>query len=213
VFLAIHFTDMYKNDYEVFKLSNTINKISPYSTADFGDLEIDFKLYGKTKSLENDIVNARAIILTDNLISWVDNEDFKIIQAKKGYKNNNNSKEIDEYLSIYNLNIEKLKNDIFNNSLFQISENYLSKDEIEIKLPRLLVNLNPIFTINSLNSLERIKPDKTILNGDYVELTFLKNIPEDKKINFFINTDKFILNWSFKFTEDKKIIESEFKII
>ena len=207
VFLCIHFTDMYKIDYEVFKLDNTINTIPAYSTADFGDLEIDFSLYGKEKSLDKDIVNARAIILTDNLISWVDAEDFKIIKAKKGYQNNVEINRINQYLSLYNLNDNKLNELIKNKSKLEINESYLSKDEIKISLPRLLVNFNPIFSINDLNTVEAIRPSKKILNGDFVELTFKNNVPEDKKISLFISTSKFILNWDFNFSDDKIILD------
>ena len=207
VFLCIHFTDMYKSDYEVFKLDNTINTIPAYSTADFGDLQIDFSLYGKEKSLDKDIVNARAIILTDNLISWVDAEDFKIIKAKKGYQNNVEINRINQYLSLYNLNDNKLNELIKNKSKLEINESYLSKDEIKISLPRLLVNFNPIFSINDLNTVEAIRPSKKILNGDFVELTFKNNVPEDKKISLFISTSKFILNWDFNFSDDKIILD------
>ncbi|MBZ9628167.1 hypothetical protein LB450_08660 [Psychroflexus sp. CAK1W] len=211
VFLCVHFTDMYKSDYEVFKVENTINTIPAYSTADFGDLEIDFNLYGKQKSLDEDIVTARAIILTDDLIAWVDEKDFKIIKAKEAYKNNTDLETVNRYLSKQNLNDSQLKYEIVNNSIIEINEKYIGTDEIKLFIPRKIINFNPIFSINELNTVEGLKPDRVKLNGSYVELTFLKNIPEDKKIDFYINTEKFIINWEFEFTNDNKFINSDFK--
>lgn len=213
VFLCIHFTDMYKDDYEVFKLENTINTINPNSIADFGDLEIDFSLYGKKKNLNEDVVTARAIILTDNLISWVDKEDFKIIKAKKSYQKGTNLEKLDDYLSVYDMNQNLLINEIISNSTYNIDKSYFGDDNFTLILPRNLVNYNPIFSISPLNNNNMIKPKSYILNGDNIEVTFPINLSKIKKIDFYINTDKFIVNWIFEISEDNKFKNSQINFL
>ncbi|HZJ35777.1 MAG TPA: hypothetical protein VFD29_04055, partial [Gillisia sp.] len=79
---------------------------------DFGDIEIDFELYGKKKELDKDIVNARAIIVTDQIVSWVDAKDFKINGIKEAYDNyerqeKQNSDNLKEYYEAVGLDWDK----------------------------------------------------------------------------------------------------------
>ena len=72
VFLCIHYTDMYKDEYDVVKVPKTMNIIPKHSTADLDTLRITYP--GKTYE---DITRIRAIAVTDDRICWVDDVDYK----------------------------------------------------------------------------------------------------------------------------------------
>ena len=63
-------------------MPNTINKINPHSSADL-DIDLNFEINGKQKNAKDDIVHVRSIVLTDNIITWIDKDEFKITEIKK----------------------------------------------------------------------------------------------------------------------------------
>lgn len=154
LFLAVHFTDMYKDDYEVFKVENTLSSIEPFSEADFGDVELDFEIYGKKKSADKDIVNIRAIMVTNNRVSYIDQQDFKINKIWEQLLNNQtatrNFSGLQKYHDAIGFDWNKVCEIIEEKSEFEFSSSLIGKDKIKIKLPRDLVNLNPFFSINHL---------------------------------------------------------------
>lgn len=209
VFLCLHFTDMYKDDYEVFKVKTTVSNIEPHSVADFGDVEIDFELYGKKKDVDKDIVSARAIIVTDDIVSWVDEEDFKITNLKAQenfYQNIEGSRErYSKYESELGLDWENLSQVIEKESSFEANKSYIGKDNIIVKLPRSLVEFNPLFSINQLSVKEKVLPSAFRLNGPSIELEFDHNIPAGEDIELFLNSKKINIKWVISFDEEKKI--------
>jgi hypothetical protein len=209
VFLCLHFTDMYKDDYEVFKVENTVSNIEPNSEADFGNIEIDFELYGKKKEVDKDIVSARAIIVTDQIVSWVDAKDFKINGIKEAYdyyekENKQNSDNLKQYYEAVGLDWEKTIKVVKTNSEFVVEPGLIGKDKFKVKLPRDLVVLNPLFTINELGVNESVLPSKVKINGPYIELEFAYNIPDDKIIVFYLNSRRTKIKWKIKLDEDEQ---------
>ena len=195
VFLCLHFTDMFKDDYEVFKVDNTFSNIEPNTEADFGDIEIDFKLYGKEKEVDKDIVSARAIIVTDKIVSWVDAKDFKINKIKEANdyyekQNSGNAEDLKRYYQAVGLNWKETWTGMKKKSRFKVESSLISKDKIKVKLPRDLAVLNPLFSINELGLNEAVLPSDVKLNGPFIEVEFSYNIPENKQINFFLNSKK-----------------------
>lgn len=216
-FLCIQFTDMYKDDYEVFKLGTTVNTIKPQKIASFDDFEINYELYGKTKSKVDDIVSARAIIVTDDIIAWVDQEDFKIKSIISGF----------DHYSLKDEAVDKLK-EFFNSS--KISESEIAKietasidvatnlstfltDELVLKLPRGLALLNPYFSLNPLDMEEAVKPSEVKLNGQNIEVSFKNNIPKNDKLEFYLNSDELLIKWLIEFDDNKKVKSIESVII
>jgi tetratricopeptide (TPR) repeat protein len=209
VFLCLHFTDMYKDDYEVFKLDNTISNIEANTEANFGDIEINFELYGKQKEVDKDIVSARAIIVTDEIVSWVDAKDFKINGIKEAndyYEKQEaqKSEKLHKYYEAVGLDWEKTKKGIISKSKFIIEPNLIGKDKFKVKLPRDLAVLNPLFSINEIGLEEAILPSTVKLNGPYIEIEFGYNIPENKKINFYLNSRKTKIKWNVKLDDNQK---------
>ena len=192
IFLCIHLTDMYKDHYEVIKLPTTINKIKPHSSADFGEVDFDITLNGKIKNAKDDIVHVRSIVLTDDLITWIDNEEFKL----KVMRNNQNyfsdlqldSNYISKIYESLNLTTDELLQKINKEIKFNVVDSYFGDNVLKVKLPRLLTYLNPIFSINELASEEVVLPSSSELKGKNINLDFDLDTEENKNIRLIINT-------------------------
>ncbi len=79
--LCIHFTDMVREDYEAISSPKTVPVLPAGETTDFGQLEFDFELFGKQKTVE-DIVEARAVLISNEAVIWVDTQPFKEARLK-----------------------------------------------------------------------------------------------------------------------------------
>ena len=73
LFLCIHFTDMYKDEYHVVKVPQTMSIIEPNEEIKMTDVPLGYrdKTYG-------DITRIRAIAMTDDRLCWVDDIGFSL---------------------------------------------------------------------------------------------------------------------------------------
>lgn len=72
VFLCMHYTGMYTDDYEIIKIAEDKNIIEPFTEATFDEVALE----GGHKTSE--ITHIRAIVMTDNQIGWVDTPTMKL---------------------------------------------------------------------------------------------------------------------------------------
>ena len=70
IFLCIHATNMYKDDYRVVRVGESKNAIDAYGVATFDEIDI-------SPHDINDITRMRAIVMTDDKICWVDSPQAK----------------------------------------------------------------------------------------------------------------------------------------
>jgi hypothetical protein len=183
---------MYKDNYEVFKIPTTINKIKPHSSVEFGEIDIDFKLLGKNKNAKDDIVFIRSIVLTDDLITWIDKDEFKITEIKKSqnYYSENSESDINlnnKYKPL-GISAEDILKTIKDEVSVNIEESYIGDDKIKMKLPRILSYLNPVFSINELADKEVVFPKLSELNGKNIDLEFNYDLEDSSKINFHVSS-------------------------
>ncbi len=229
VFLCIHYTDMYKDDYDVVKVPVTKNRIGRHEEVDLSTVKLDYN--GKKV---NDITRVRAIVMTDDKICWVDDvkeKERKVIEnfAAK-YTNSNvidNAKK--NYLSDLSVDASTLKKAIEEgtriNGAASVLENatstvqawtkkginmltdlitsdnsaketvdYLfeasSGTELRIELPRILVFIDPEFSINPIQDEEVGKrPEESVLAGSYIKLKFKHTIGAGETVPLFIYSD------------------------
>lgn len=229
VFLCIHYTDMYKDDYDVVKIPTTKNRISRHEETDLGTVKLTYD----NKKVD-DITRVRAIVMTDDQICWVDEvkeKERKVIEHfAAGYSKSNvidNAKK--NYLSDLSIDVSTLKKTIeegirINGSattlesasitlkswaksgIATISGMFSSSDEtksslenlweetsgsdLKIELPRLLVFIDPEFSINPIQDEEiSIKPVESFLAGPYIKLKFEYAIETGKIIPLYIYSD------------------------
>ena len=209
VFLCLHLTDMYKDDYVVIKMPATRNYIEPHSVADFGKVEIDIELYNKKKNANNDIVTSRAIILTDDIITWVDEVDFKINRIKQSFDHYSNiikpSVEFDKFYATFGINGENVLKSVKNETSIESKIRLIGKDLLIIKLPRNLVLLNPYFSINEIDTKEAVFPSSLNLNGSTIDIQIEQKIPKNDSLDFYLTSEKAKMKWIIFFDQDGNV--------
>ena len=125
VFLCIHYTDMYKDDYDVVKVPITKNRIGKHEEVDLSTVKLDYN--GKKVS---DITHVRAIVMTDDKICWVDEvkeKDRKVIEhfAAKYSRSNVIDNARKNYLSDLSVDVSTLKKAIEESIRINGSENLI----------------------------------------------------------------------------------------
>ena len=177
VFLCIHFTDMYDEDYYVIKLP-TINRIPVRGSIDLENVEFDYLEKGF-----GDIAKVRAIAMTDTKICWIDNVynatdnvdyneehsvNYQILSAKL---DSSALRSRDAYLASIKMSDEMFKTDILNiTRVTHVEKKNLLKSNqhfLNVELPRELILLNPTFTCN-----QTLMPVENYLKGSYIHLSF-----------------------------------------
>ncbi len=74
--LALHLTDMHVDDYETLVAGETAPVLGPHAATSFGTTEITLPVDGVVKTVD-DIVAARAILVSNEAVVWVDTTEFK----------------------------------------------------------------------------------------------------------------------------------------
>ena len=206
VFLCIHYTDMYKDEYDVVKVPKTLNIIEPRSTADLETVELKYK----DKNYD-DITRIRAIAMTDDRICWIDEVKYKEAKAlapNRGDNSNLNQwqqRDREEYLSNYSLEPLKLQKALRTGitvlppevdpteekSTWKSIKGWVSHPDntLSIELPRTLVMADPVFSIRPLDANDALQPDENYLSGTSIHLHF-DYVPElDEVLPLYIYTE------------------------
>ena len=71
LFLCIHYTDMYKDEYDVVKVPQTVSIIEPDEEIEIKDVPLGYR-----EKKYTDITRIRAIAMTDDRLCWVDDIGF-----------------------------------------------------------------------------------------------------------------------------------------
>ncbi len=207
---------MYKDDYLVKKVETTINSIEPHSKVDFGKIQLDYEIYGKKKNRIDDIVSVRAIIMTDNLIIWVDQDQVKrneILNQTLVAKTSRQS--FEKMDNLYHLKQKvsgkKLLNEVDSRVSFDKEEKIgwkiMKGINIDKKMvfhfPRVLEAVNPYFSFGSLNKKSRILPTSVSLNGDAIDVEFEKSDSlKAKTVPLFVSSKYGSFYLDVQFDED-----------
>ncbi len=183
LFLCLHLTDMYKDEYQVKKMETTVNNIEPHSVADFGKLQLDYEIYGKKKNSVSDIVSVRAVIMTDSLIIWVDEDKVKRtnILDKMGSRMNRKSFEKKNFFYMdKNWNGKQFADYVRSATSAEMKDrmgllgSVMGSKNMAFHFPRFLDGLNPYFSFGLLNNKDAVMPVSVVLNGDHIDVEFEK---------------------------------------
>lgn len=223
LFLCLHLTDMYKDEYQVKKMETTVNNIEPHSVADFGRLQLDYEIYGKKKNNVSDIVSARAIIMTDSLIIWVDEDKVKRTNVLNNIKKKTNRTSFEKKNFKYmgkKWNGKSFADFVQSQSSVEIKDkegllgSVMGSKKIVFHFPRILDGLNPYFSFGQLNNKDAIMPISVILNGDHIDVEFEKQSSFANTVKpLFISSAEgmFYMDVSFDEKGDvKKVSEMKF---
>ena len=205
VFLCIHYTDMYKDEYDVVKVPRTMNIIPKHSTAELDTVRIS---YGDKKF--DDITRIRAIAVTDDRICWVDDVDYKqnrVLDFLRGGRTADEKlrQDKEEFLSSYSLNPDKLQKTLKQGVTVLPPEDDPAEEkgfwdkvggwftfpdnDLKIELPRVLTMLDPVFSLRAIDGEDALAPEENYLGGTSIHLVF-DYVPQyEEKLPLFIYSD------------------------
>ena len=189
VFLCIHYTDMYKDEYDVIKVPHTANIIAKHTTADLDTVVLRYP--GKTYK---DITRIRAIAMTDDRICWVDDVNYKQSHALSFLRGGQRDASAlqaqarEEYLRTYSLEPQKLRRTLQEGITILPPEEDPTADrswwdtflswfsspdnDLKLELPRVLAMTDPVFSLHPLDSDAAITPEENYLSGTVIRLRF-----------------------------------------
>lgn len=169
LFLCIHFTDSYKDNYQVFKVPDALNSLAPYSEKDFEEpLEVMYEWLGNKKIVPDDIVKLRGVIITDDIVSWIDEKGFKFQTAKDRSQEYNKLK----------TDLPKELISVLEKSEISVDQGYVYND-IVFTVPKELINSEPYVTINDINSINPIQSKSKQIDGQKLVYKFRTRVSVD----------------------------------
>jgi len=211
VFLCFHFTDMYKTEYHVVRVP-TLNRINGNERAEMGEIELNYR----DKSF-NDITRVRAIALTDNTICWIDN-----VYNADTHTNYNptysasvaelagsaSMKQRQHYFASMNETAATIRESLLRNTDVQVEDNsnlFKKHSLLHIRLPRIVVMLDPVYVLNG-----SISPEEDYLQGTVAHLVF-KDVPlqADNQLTIKSVYTSYVLHFAQKNDSTFKVTEVE----
>jgi len=174
LYLCIHFTDTYKDSYQVFRVPNALNNIDAFSEKKFEDpVVIDYNWLDTEKKVPDDIVRLRGVIITNDIVSWIDEDSFKFNEAKENFSKN----------GIGNTNFSSTILESISQADVQVDRGYVFND-VSFIIPKNILEIDPYITINNINSINSVRPASKFIDGDQLVYKFRtrKNIEDLKEI-------------------------------
>jgi len=175
--LALHLTDMFPGQYAAVPAPQTVPAVVAHDQTDFGALEPELQVGGVVKTVD-DIVQHRAILISDEAVFWVDTDEFKIAEAEELRKER---KAVQAGLrpepapkptlaskglrSTYDALVSGLSQGVD----LQIEQKYGS-DNVLVHLPRELSILRPVFRLKYGDQL--VVAEDNLIEGDQIVLRF-----------------------------------------
>lgn len=205
IFLCLHYTDMYKDEYDVQKLPS-VNIIKHNDKTEIGVVKLNYE-----NKKYNDITRIRAIAMTDDKICWIDNVDYKYMKASEmAVKENKSNSHLaalkQQLLEDFDINNDKLLSiiedgikiyaSVSDGNLWHDMKNdvknlVVGKDKnLRIELPRILSIIDPVFSIYEINSADKsIRPTENYLSGSNICLEFDFQPNEEDSLPLYIYSD------------------------
>jgi hypothetical protein len=209
IFLCLHYTDMYKDEYDVQKLPS-VNIIKHHDKTEIGVVKLNYE-----DKKYNDITRIRAIAMTDDKICWIDNVDYKYMKAQETSRSSSgkNRKSDESITSVkkqlledFDVDNGKLQSiiqegmkvygtasdgNLWNDVKRDVKNLVTGKDKkLRIELPRILTLIDPVFSLYQLNDKDKsVRPSENYLSGSNIRLKFDYEPKQDETIPLYIYSD------------------------
>ena len=209
IFLCLHYTDMYKDEYDVQKLPS-VNIIKHHDKTEIGVVKLNYE-----DKKYNDITRIRAIAMTDDKICWIDNVNYKYMKAQESARSSSGkNKKSDEsvtsvkkqLLEDFDVDNGKLQSiiqegmkvygtasdgNLWNDVKRDVKNLVTGKDKkLRIELPRILTLIDPVFSLYQLNDKDKsVRPSENYLSGNNIRLKFDYEPKQDETIPLYIYSD------------------------
>lgn len=180
--LALQFTDMYAGDYEAVPAPATVPSVNAKTQTSFGAIEIKSEVFGKPKTV-SDIVVHRAILVSDEAVSWVDTDKYRIAESEK-FREQKRTREAlagaagDKPKVVHPLakhhpefggTVDSLLEGAQKVASLEMESKY-GADNLVVKLPKELSILRPIFRMRYGDQL--FEATDNVIEGDRIALRF-----------------------------------------
>lgn len=159
--LALHMTDMHPGDYDVIKAGETQAAVLAHDTTPYGAVPVEVDVFGTKKGVK-DVVEHRAILISDEAVSWVDTEVYKIAEADAFRK-------AAAATPTDGATTARVRDAIARSAQMHWTSS-LGKDTIEVTLPREVSLLAPTFRLKVGDTV--LTPTSKDLGDDGVTLRF-----------------------------------------
>ena len=227
IFLCLHYTDMYKDEYDVQKLPS-VNIIKHNDKTEIGVVKLT---YGDKKY--NDITRIRAIAMTDDKICWIDNVNYKYMKASETAAKTKKAGESkagelpsakQQLLDDFNVDNGKLQSiiqegmkvygtvsdgNLWNDVKQDVKNLVTGKDrKLRIELPRILSIIDPVFSLYQVNDKDRgIRPSENYLSGSSIRLKFDYEPKQEETIPLYIYSDFADFKVTIRFEGGKPVVK------
>ena len=225
VFLCIHYTDMYRDEYDVIRVPMAAGRLEAHSSVDLDTVGLHYP--GKTYE---DIARIRAIVVADKEICWVDNVDYKkdrVLEALHGGRSSVSQQQQearDEYLRNYSLDPRRLMATVKEGLRVLPPEEdpeaekgwwesflgwFSSPDNtLKIELPRVLSRTNPLFTLNAIDQQDALSPVSNEIYGTKISLHFDYEPTLAEVLTLYVYNDVQNFKVSIKYFGERSEVES-----
>ncbi|MBR1668623.1 MAG: hypothetical protein IJ693_10160 [Bacteroidaceae bacterium] len=223
IFLCLHYTDMYKDEYDVQKLPS-VNIIKHNDKTEIGVVKLNYE-----DKKYNDITRIRAIAMTDDKICWIDNVDYKYMKAAQAAGTTSpSSKSVmpakQQLLEDFNVDNGKLQSiiergmkvygtvsdgNLWNDVKRDVKNLVTGKDKkLRIELPRILSIIDPVFSLHQINDKDKaIRPSENYLSGSNIRLKFDYEPKQNETIPLYIYSDFANFKVTVKFEDGKPVVK------
>ena len=227
IFLCLHYTDMYKDEYDVQKLPS-VNIIKHHDKTEIGVVKLNYE-----DKKYNDITRIRAIAMTDDKICWIDNVDYKYMKAQETARNSSGKSRDSgkstasakqQLLEDFNVDNGKLQSiiqegmkvygtvsdgNIWNDVKRDVKNLVTGKDKkLRIEMPRILTLIDPVFSLYQLNDKDKsVRPEENYLSGSNIRLKFDYEPKQDETIPLYIYSDFANFKVTIKFEGGKPVVK------
>lgn len=172
--LALHLTDMFPGQYTAVPAPTTVPAVVAHDETAFGTLDPVLQVGGIQKTVD-DIVEHRAILISDEAVVWVDTDAFKIAEADEFRKARQQTEAgirpppkdppTEPLRSTYESVVAGLSQGVD----LQVEQKY-GKDNVLVTLPRELSILRPIFRLKYGDT--TVLAEDNLIEGDRIVLRF-----------------------------------------
>lgn len=176
--LVLHFTDMVPGDYEALAAGRTVPAVVAHETTDFDTVTIDVEV-GGVKKQAADIVQHRAILVTNEAVVWVDTDEFRIAESDAFAERRKQEQaaanpapappSAEDRYPTFDDTVDELVRQATQVATLEVESRY-GKDDVLIELPKELAILRPLFRLRRNGEL--FTATDNVIEGDRIQLRF-----------------------------------------
>ena len=172
--LCLHFTDMFRGDYEVLS-SRTLPIVQAGERKDLEPLKVECRPLGDLKGAR-DIVECRAILVSNEAVSWVDTKEFRLEEIKQAKRLRTEQKPTVRSPKP-NINISDLiPKESIEALVSQIKASLETPDDkrvLRFTLPKEVAVVRPIFRLQTTDGHDRLlAPSENAIREGLIRLGF-----------------------------------------